>query len=230
MTPSVLGWPHLVNVLWDPVVQSLMTWARCSWNVFCVLCVPCCCNWVYYYWPSHAWHWPWGWLTVRLSPDHGMWAAVPLLTTRSGICLSRVYWQLRSLFEYAAYEAYWILLWCCLQLATGLDYGPLGRDSGADQCQTLPVTGHGQPVLSYKQSPVCGSLCCSWVHRGRTKLCTKADFYQHWAWRQISTSPKAPQDLPLPASTCQLPVRLSHRKSLWLDSNCMRKVLVGSPG
>ena len=28
--------------------------------------------------------------------------------------------------------------------------GPLRRESGAGQCQTLPVTGYGRPVWSYK--------------------------------------------------------------------------------
>lgn len=58
--------------------------------------------------------------------------------------------------------------------------GPLGRNSGAGQCQTLTVTGAGQPVWSYK---VIHSLWLPLLGLGvyveRTKLHTKAVFHQH---------------------------------------------------
>ena len=76
-------------------------------------------------------------------------AAMQVVTTRSGICLSRFWCLPKSPFGYATCEAFLIFLRCSLKLATGcVVSGPLGRDSGLDQCQMLPVTGPGRPVWS----------------------------------------------------------------------------------
>ena len=70
---------------------------------------------------------------------------------------------------------------------------PLGRDSAADQRQTLPVTGPGQPVWIYKAIPsfwlpLWGLGVCR-----RMKLCSKASFYQHQAQGPVSRIPKHPE-------------------------------------
>ena len=58
--------------------------------------------------------------------------------------------------------------------------------------------GLDKPVWSYK---VIHSLWLPLlglgVH-GKDQAVQKASFYQHWAWRQVSKSPKAPEDCPLP--------------------------------
>ena len=65
-------------------------------------------------------------------PSHSLRAAPQVLTTGSAIHLSSVWCLPRSPFGYAACGAYWILLWCCLKVATVcFASGPPGRDSGA---------------------------------------------------------------------------------------------------
>ena len=122
------------------------------------------------------WDWPSGWLMVRLNPNHGMWAAVQVLTIWSGICLKRIWCLPRSPFGYAC-EAYRILFWWCLKLATGcVGSGSFGRDSYTGQCKTLPMISPQQPVWSYKLSTVCGYLSRARMCVGRNKLCTNASF------------------------------------------------------
>ena len=148
-----------------------------------------------------------GWLTLRLSLDHSVWGSVQVLTTWSRICLIKVWCLQRSLFGYATFEAYWIWLWCCLKLATGcVGSGPLERvlvQANARRCLELQVIH---------------SLCLPLLAE-RAKLCTTTDFYQHQALGWVNKSPEAPARVPPPsASTCWLPVRLSHWNSLWLYS------------
>ena len=55
--------------------------------------------------------------------------------------------------------------------------GPLGRDSGAEQCHKLPVTGPGQPVQRYKAvHSLWLSLLGLGVH-GKDQAATKAGFH-----------------------------------------------------
>ena len=99
--------------------------------------------------------------------------------------------------------------------------GPLRRDSGADQCQMLPVTEPGPPVWSYQWFIVCGWHCWACVHVGRTKLHPKASFHQHWAWGRSEKVPKHAEiclHLPPLASTFWLHIKLSDWKSLCLYS------------
>ena len=101
---------------------------------------------------------------------------------------------LRSPCRNAAGLAYWILLYCCLKLATMcIGSGPLWRDSDVDLCETLPVTGTGQPVWSYWWITVCGSLCWAWVCAERTKLHTKSGFYPYHAQGQVAKISSHPE-------------------------------------
>lgn len=60
-----------------------------------------------------------------------------------------------NLFTYVICEACWILLWCCLKLATWCgSCGSLGRDSDVSQWQALSMPHLQQHVWSYKQSTV----------------------------------------------------------------------------
>lgn len=84
-----------------------------------------------------------------------------VVITRSRIHLSSVWCLPISPCEYAACEAYWILLCCFLKLAMGcFDSGTLWRNSGSGQCQRLSVTDPEQPAWSCQLSTACGSLCC----------------------------------------------------------------------
>ena len=77
---------------------------------------------------------------------------------------------------------------------------PLGRDSDSNQCHTLPVTGSGQPVWSYK---VIHSLWLPLlglgVHRNDQGV-HQGQLYQHRAQGQVIKNPKILLCLPLPAS------------------------------
>lgn len=108
------------------------------------------------------------------------------------------------------------------QLANISFLGLLQRDCVIGQCQMLPVTSPGQPFETTKLFIVCSCLCLDLVCMQRTKLCTKAGFYQPWSWGQISQRPKVSWDLPPSASVCWLPVILSHWKSSWQYTSCMR--------
>lgn len=57
-----------------------------------------------------------------------------------------------------------------------------------------------------KWSTISDCLCWTQVSMGRTK----AGFYQHHAWEQVSRSLKAPQNLPLPASFLKDTENFSH--------------------
>ena len=129
-----------------------MMWAQCSRNVPCVgyvnllleLSLDFC-------WPFHAWGELSGWLTVRINLHDNVRAAVQMPIRRSRIHPSRIWCLLRSPFGCATCEANWILLLCFWSWPVSvLVLGTLGRDSGADECQMLPVTGPGWPVWSYK--------------------------------------------------------------------------------
>ena len=163
-----------------------------------------------------------------------------LRLSRVGAC-----WDLP--FQYACCEAYWIPLWCCLKLTSGCAvsgaswewlgvgrvccfWGFLGV-TWCRQCQTLPVTNSGQPVCSYNMiSTVCGCLCCIWVWIDGPTCAPRPPLQQHHFWGQFSKNSKSPQGPPSPASTCQLPVRLSLWKSFWWYLSCMTNVLIESPG
>lgn len=153
---------------------------------------------------------------MRLNYQHSVQAAVQVLITQSRIHVGRVWCWPRSPCRYAAREAYWILLCCCLKLATGcIGSGPLQRDSSASLCQMLPVTDPEKSVCSYLQSATCCSLCWAWVHAELTKLHTKAGFYQHW---DPGAGQQKSQRTQRSTSACRLSVRLSHLKSLQLYS------------
>lgn len=90
--------------------------------------------------------WPSGWLAVRISHNHSIWAAVQDLTC-SGICPIRFWCLPRPLFRSATMEWirwYAVVVW---SLPAGiLILVPLERDPLAGQCQTLPVSSPGLPV------------------------------------------------------------------------------------
>ena len=67
-----------------------------------------------------------------------------------------------------------------------------------------------QPAWSYQWSTVCGCLCWTRLHLGKTRLLSKAGFQEHWARVWTCIPPKAPWILPhLPG------FRLSHWERLW---------------
>ena len=54
-------------------------------------------------------------------------------------------------FAYATCKANWILLWCCLRLATGcVGSGAPWKKLWCRPCQTLPVNGPGKSLATYK--------------------------------------------------------------------------------
>ena len=108
MTPSFRGVALYSRC---PVRSSLL-------DHLCWVCGPSCCNWVFVAIGLFVHGWPSGWLTVRLNPNHSMRAAMKLLTIWSGIHLNGVWCLPRSPFGHATCEAYSILLWCSLKLAT----------------------------------------------------------------------------------------------------------------
>ena len=163
-------WSHRSRKLCAPGVSFV--WVMCA--LLLELSLDC-------YWPVHAWDWPSGWLTVRLNPYHSIWAAVHILTTQSRICLNSVWSLQRSPFGYAACEVNWILLWCCLKLANVcIGSGPVRQTLLQANVRCCLWVTLGNLFWSYKWSTVCG--CLSWVCTWRTKLHTKAGFYQVWSW------------------------------------------------
>ena len=88
------------------------------------------------------------WLTVKINPNHSVWATtVQVLTTWSGIHLCRAWHLPRSPFEYSVCE----LTGSCSDVIWNWPLGvlvlrPLGRDSVVVQCQMLPMTGPEQSV------------------------------------------------------------------------------------
>ena len=87
--------------------------------------------------------------------------------------------------------SYSFILGVCLSiLAVSLCLFPCIRlvckDSGVDLCQTLLVTGPGQPVWSYQWSTACGCLCWACLCAERIRLCTKDHVYQHKAQERVS--------------------------------------------
>ena len=86
-------------------------------------------------------------------------------------------------------------------LPLGVCFYVIGRSARrwCTPSQTLPMTGHGQPVWSYQPSTACGFLCLPCLCEERTRLHPKAGFYQHRAWGMFSYSLSPPRDLPLPA-------------------------------
>ena len=90
------------------------------------------------------------------------------------ICFTRVWCLPKSSFGYA----YRILVSCCLKLATGYVVS-----------ETVAVPG--QTVWNYKWYIFWLPLLALGAHR-RSNLHTKASFYLHQAWGQVSKSAKAP--------------------------------------
>lgn len=104
------------------------------------------------------------------------------------------------------------------------------RDPGEGQYQMLPVTAPGKSFF-----------CCCYkeIHSLWLPLLCLAMFGKDQAAhqgqcppapnpREVTKRPKISQDWPLLASSCWLPIRVSHWKSLWQYSNCMRKFLSNS--
>ena len=147
----VSGWPYLVGVLWNPMVQSLITWAVCSENVPCVFVGPpvvsslgCC-------WPICVWGQPSGWLTVISMPTTvykllcRCWPhEVEFASERSGACWNLPFDMLLVKLIGSCSDVLWS--WPLRMLVLE----PLERDFGAGKCQMLPVTSSGQSVWCYK--------------------------------------------------------------------------------
>ena len=121
---------------------SLITQVGLSKNVLCVVYVGSPgCGWVLVIIGIfvHGIDLGYGWL--RINPVYSVWVAVQVLTTWSKIHPGKDWYSLRSPFGYVACEVYWILLWCCLKLATEcVGTGLFGRDSSAGQCKMLSVS------------------------------------------------------------------------------------------
>ena len=139
------------------------------------------------------------WLTVRINLYLSVWAASQGLSTQSRIHLQRLCYLPRSPFGYTICKVNWILLWCCLKLATGcFGSGPLWGYSVADQHQMLPVTNPEQTFWNYKKSTVYGYVCWAWMCTRKTKLCNKICFFEPQAWGRSVKVPKHPKS----ASAC----------------------------
>lgn len=119
---------------------------------------------------------------------------------RSRIHLGRVWCWLRSQWGYAACEAYWILLCCCLKLATGcIGSGPLQRDSSAGLCQMLPGAPWGNLFGAISNPPLVASSAGLGCMQNGPSCIPKPAFTSSGPWRQVSKGLKSPRDLPLPA-------------------------------
>ena len=172
------------------------------------------------YWPICVWNQPWGWLAVRINPDPGYellcrcW--LHRASAESGAC-----WDLpldMPLVKLTGSCSDVVWSWPLGMFVLGT----LGSDSGAGQCQTLPVlpvTGPGQPTWSYK---VIHSL---WLPPQSLSVCEK-DHAMHQEWLVpalgLGTGQQTSQVTPTFTFTCWLPARLSHWKSLWGYSSCKR--------
>ena len=104
-------------------------------------------------------------------------------------------------------------------LLTVLFPGPLGKNSGADQCQILLMTAPRQPVWSYKAiHSLWLSLLSLGVHRNDQDV--------HQGSFLLTLSPgegqQKSQGTMRSVSTCWLPVASSHWKNHWRFSSCMR--------
>lgn len=155
---------------------------------------------------------------MRSDPIHRLRASLQVLTTGSRIYHSGVLCWSRSPFEYATYETTWVLIWCCLRLATV--YVVSGASWEALSCFLWLTLGNlfGTP----KWSIVHSCLCWPWLYAAWTKLHTTVGFYQELVQGQFSKCPEVFWDLPPPASAFWLPIRLNHLMSLWQYSGFMK--------
>lgn len=137
------------------------------------------------------------------------------LTPLSRIFPTRTWCLPRPPCGCAACGANWIMLWCGSRPATcWLALEPLGRDSGASQCQ-VPVTDPGLLVWIYQE------MCSLWL------LLPRGMKDPSRVPRLASTSTEARDRSAIGSKSpktclhCWLPARLSHRKSLlclsWLS-------------
>ena len=138
-----------------------------------------------------------------------------VLPPGSRICLSRVWCLRRSLFGYAACEAYWILPCCYLNLATRyIDSGTLEGtlvQTNKKNCLWLALG----KLFGAISTPQLMAASAGPGYTGRTNLCIKAGCYQHWAQGQVSKTQGNPTIF---TSPYWLPIRFSHWKSLWMYS------------
>ena len=160
------------------------------------------------YQPIHAWGWPSGWLTVSSNPDHSVWSAVPQQ--------SRVCWDLPLdvlLVELIASCSDVVWSWPLGVLVLG----PLWRDSGAVQCEMLPVTGPGKCVWSYR------GIHILWLPLLGLGMCRK-DQAAHQGWLLPAPGPGEGQQKSLgprrsaSVSTCQ---QLLQWRRYELDANIL---------
>ena len=128
-------------------------------------------------------------LAVRNSPNHRAQAAVQALTTQSRIRLCRALCLPRSPFGCVSREANWILLGCCLKLATmGVGSATSWEQSNVRRCLFLALDNLSDAT---KQSAVL--LFLLGLHMCREdQIARQGHFYQHWLQRQVSRSPNAP--------------------------------------
>ena len=115
--------------------------------------------------------------TLRLAycedhPDHSVWAPLCVLTTQSGIGLSRVWCLLRPHFASAACEANWTLLWCCLKHSSLCVFsGSSWEGLCCGLMWELLAIGPGQIVWSYKVIHSLWLLLLVWVCIGKRPTC-----------------------------------------------------------
>ena len=101
---------------------------------------------------------------------------------------------------------FWSYLGCALvwsevhHCVCVLVLGPLGTDSGVNQCQMLPITSLGLPVWNYEAIPRIYLLLLGLGVCGRGQAATKASFHLLRACGQISKCLKEPRGPPLTAS------------------------------
>lgn len=164
------------------------------------------------------------WLAVRFSPDHSIWIPVQVFTTHSVTHFSRGWYLIRSSFRYVFCEANWILIWCCLKLATG-------------------CVGSGASCMVFWCRPISNASCdWSWatclnlqsnlqlvaVSVGLVCVCKKGQaahqncfFLSAPGSRIGERRSHRTMKSASPVSICLLLV-WKHWKSLWQYSNCIR--------
>ena len=148
------------------------------------------------------------WLTVKIAPDHSVWAAVLVMTTQHEICLSRVSCLPRSPFGYIICEVTWILFWCYLKPVTrccssGFSCeGIWWRSISLTACDLSWATCLELRFPPHLLAASAGSGCV-WERLS----CVPKPAFIH---SEPKGRPKVLQVPPLPSSLCQLHSKPSH--------------------